>query len=292
MVFQGGRTGRCYCFYALSFASTVVTNLTPTQLLFLMSSRHFFGPLASLTLLVLLVFAGLQFLHISAGTLVDWVMGIAIAWWLVGVVVIPWNTHFAAREVLEEARLSQEKGIAVKAESLQYAQKLAKRFYWIAIGLHLGTALGLYLLAYYHITVIGYMAAVAALALTFLRPLQRAYEHLSYKLRNLSEQIRYPREDVFELRGRVEEQEEKIKHLQSALDVAQKDSWAYTQEQSVTGLQAQLTRTQAQWEEFSQLNRKEHEMLARQSATEIAKLSEDAQFLNQVRELIRFVKSA
>jgi hypothetical protein len=43
---------------------------------------------------------------------------------------------------------------------------------------------------------------------------------------------------------------------------------------------------------LAQLNRKEHEALARQSAAEIAKLSEDAQFLNQVRELIRFFKSA
>jgi prefoldin subunit 5 len=257
-----------------------------------MSSRYFLGPLASLTLLVLLVFAGLQFLHISAGTLVDWVMGIAIAWWLVGVVVIPWNTHFAAKEVLEEALLSQQKGIVIKEESLQYAQKLAKRFYWIAIGLHLGTALGLYLLAYYQITVLGYTAAVAALALTFLRPLQRGYEHLSYKLRNLSEQIRYPRQDVAELRDRVGELEALVKQLQTFLNVAEKDSWAYQQEQTATDLQAELTRTQAQLEEFSQQNRKEHEMLVRQSASEIAKLSEDAQFLNQVRELIRFVKSA
>ncbi|MBD0256308.1 MAG: hypothetical protein ICV83_11365 [Cytophagales bacterium] len=257
-----------------------------------MSSRNFLGSLASITLLVLITFAGLQLLHIEVGRLVDWVIGVAICWWLVGVVVIPWNTHFAAREVLDEARASAEKGIPVKEESVRYARRLSKRFFWLAIGLHLATALGLYLLAYYEVTVLGYLASVAALGLTFLRPLQRAYEHLSYKLRSMSEQIRYPREDVAELRDRVAQLEEKLKALAHALDAAEEGTWAHGQAQAIARLEAQLAHTSGQLEALAQLNRKEHETLARQSAAEIAKLSEDAQFLNQVRELIRFFKSA
>ncbi len=257
-----------------------------------MSSRNFLGSLASITLLVLVTFAGLKLLNIEAGRLVDWVIGVAICWWLVGVVVIPWNTHFAAREVLEEARISREKGIPVREESVRYAGRLSKRFFWLAIFLHLATALGLYLLAYYEVTVLGYLAAVAALGLTFLRPLQRAYEHLSYKLRSMSEQIRYPREDVAELRNRVTQLETEVKQLQHAMDAAGPDTWAHGQEAAIARLQGQWERTDGQLEALTQLNRKEHETLARQSAAEIAKLSEDAQFLNQVRELIRFFKSA
>jgi hypothetical protein len=257
-----------------------------------MSSRNFLGSLASITLLVLITFAGLQLLHIEVGRLVDWVIGVAICWWLVGVVVIPWNTHFAAREVLDEAKISAEKGIPVKEESVRYARRLSKRFFWLAIILHLATALGLYLLAYYEVTVLGYLASVAALGLTFLRPLQRAYEHLSYKLRSMSEQIRYPREDVAELRDRVAQLEEKLEQLSHAMDAAEEGTWAHGQVQAIARLEGQLGNTSGQLEALAQLNRKEHETLARQSAAEIAKLSEDAQFLNQVRELIRFFKSA
>jgi chromosome segregation ATPase len=175
---------------------------------------------------------------------------------------------------------------------VRYAARLSKRFLWLAIVLHLATALGLYLLAYYEVTVLGYLAAVAALALTFLRPLQRAYEHLSHKLRSISDQIRYPREDVAELRNRVAQLEEEVKQLHHALNADEPDTWAHGQQAAIARLQGQLGRTDAQLEALEGLNRKEHEALARQSAAEIAKLSEDAQFLNQVRELIRFFKSA
>jgi hypothetical protein len=256
-----------------------------------MSSRSFLPSLAGITFLVLLTFAGLQYLHIAMGTLLDWVIGIAACWWMMGVVVIPWNTHFYAKQVIEEARLSKEKGIEVKEETIRYAQKLAKRFLWIAIGLHVGTALGLYLLAYYHITSIGYIAALAALGLTLFRPLQRGYEHLSYKLGTLAHQIQYPREDVAELRQRVLTLEDQVKHLQATLNVEEKESWAYTQGKAITALQMALERVERELEETVEDNKKAHEQLSRQSALQIAKLSEDAQFLNQVRELIRFVKS-
>jgi len=257
-----------------------------------MASRGFLATLASLTFLVLLTFAGLQYLHMDTGTLVDWVIGIATVWWLTAIVVIPWNTHFAAKEVIEEARVSQEKGIAVPADSIRYAHTLARRFWWIAIGLHVGTAIALYLLAYFQITVIGYLASFAALALTFLRPAQRAYEHLAYRLRSLSNQIRYPREDVAELRDRVSVLEMRVEQLLAMLDVDQRDSWAAEQVKAVAQLRDQFSKLDHLLEEWTLQNRREHENLARQSATEIAKLSEDAQFLNQVRDLIRFVKNA
>ncbi|MDO1451483.1 hypothetical protein Q0590_34735 [Rhodocytophaga aerolata] len=256
-----------------------------------MSSRSFLPSLASITFLVLLTFAGLQYLNIAMGTLLDWVIGIAACWWMMGVVVIPWNTHFSAKQVVEEARISREKGIEVKQETIDYAQNLAKRFFWIAIGLHIGTAVGLYLLAYFHITSIGYIAALAALGLTLFRPLQRGYEHLSYKLRTLSHQIHYPREDVAELRERVLAGEEQIKHLQATLNLEEKESWAFSQGKAITALQTALERVERNLEETVKDNNKAHEQLSRQSALQIAKLSEDAQFLNQVRELIRFVKS-
>lgn len=254
--------------------------------------RGFLSIVASVTFLVLLVFGGLHLLHLPAGTLIDWLAGIGIFWWLTAVVVLPWDTHFAALDVLEEARQSRERGLAVNEESVRFAQRLAGRFRWLAIGLHLFSALVLYLLAYYQVTAVGYAASVVALALTFVRPAQRAYAHLSRRLQAMQHQLRYPREDAAELRERVLLLETECKALQTSLDVNEPGSWAQEQQQQLTALHQLTDRLDARLTELTRQNSRDHEALARQSAADIARLSEDAQFLNQVRELIRFVKSA
>lgn len=257
-----------------------------------MSFSKFLAPLAALTFLVLLAFFGLQLLHIPVGTLVDWVVGIAVVWWLAAVTTLPWNTHFAAKQVVEDALVSRQKGLVVKDDSIAYARKLAKRFWWLAVGLHLGSAVALYLLARYQVVAVGYPAAVAALALTVARPLQRAYEYLSHRLQTLSHEIHYPREDVVELRDRVQQLEDQYHHFQQLLDAENPHSWVATQSVAVADLRQLLDRLDGQLVEHIRQNSRDHEALARQSAAEIAKLSEDARFLNQMRDLIRFVKEA
>ena len=210
-----------------------------------MSFSGFFGALAALPLLVLLTFFNLQQLHISTGTLFDWLTGVAVCWWLVAVTVLPWNTHFAARDILEEARVSREKGIEVPESALVFARKVAARFGWLA-------------------------------------------DHL----RILGHQIRYPREDVVELRARVTALETHVETLRAMLDFDQETSWAAVQQTRLGALAGQLGRLDGDLAAARQLNARDHEQLARQITTEIGKLSEDARFLNQVRELIRFVRTA
>lgn len=257
-----------------------------------MSFGGFIVSLLAMVVLVLLTFFGLQWLHVGVGSLIDWLVGVAILWWLAVVTTLPWNTHFAALDVVEEARISRDKGMAVPEESVAYARRLASRFKWLAIVLHLGTAGLLLVLARLQLVAVGYPAAVAALALTFARPAQRAYEHLSTRLRNMAQQIQYPREDVVELRNRVLELETQSETLGHSLDATRDDSWAATQQRLLTAVQSRLNQLDDRLDELSRLNAREHEALARQTTTEIAKLSEDARFLNQVRELIRFVREA
>ena len=248
--------------------------------------------LFSLAIGALAVFFGLQWLHVPVGNLVDWLVGVGIAWWLAVLTTLPWNAHFAALQVVEEAQASRAKGIAVNEEHVAYARRIAGRFRGVAVALHLLTAAVLFGLAYFHVVAVGYPAAIAALALTFARPAARAYEHLAERLRLMQHQMHYPREDVVELRTRVEELEAQLKSANHALNAEETDSWAYQVAQAQATVRRQLDRLDAQLEELTRANAREHEALARQTAQEIAKLSEDARFLNQVRELIRFVKTA
>ncbi len=257
-----------------------------------MPFRSFLLSLVLLTGLVFFTFFGLQLLHISTGRLVDWLVGVAILWWLAAIIILPWNAHFAALDVVEQVRDSRAHGIVVNEETLAFAQRVATRFRALAIGAHLVTAAGLFALAYFQVVPLGYTAAIAALALTVVRPAQRAYEHLATRLRNMGQQIRYPREDVAELRNRVSELEAKLKEVAHTIDADREGSWANTQNLTLAAQRQNIDRLDSRLEELTRQNARDHEALARQTTTEIARLSEDARFLNQVRELIRFVREA
>lgn len=257
-----------------------------------MSFGKFASALFLLAIGALVVFFTLQWMHVPIGSLIDWIVGVAIVWWLAVVVTLPWNAHFAALGVVQEAQASRARGIAVNEEHVAFAQRMATRFRLLALGLHLLTAVVLFVLAYYRVVAVGYPAAIAAMVLTFARPAAQAYEHLAERLRSMKYQVHYPREDVEELRARVRELEVRLRSVNSALEEEKEGSWAYQLAQTQAVVRRQLDRLDGSLEELARTNAREHEALARQTALEIAKLSEDARFLNQVRELIRFVKTA
>src|SRR4028118_793863 len=107
----------------------------------------FIGFSFGLGILVLLAFGVLQWWHVPAGSFIDWVIAVAIFEWLLVIVTVPWNIHFEAKAVLDEAATSKDKGIAVDEKQIQYAKVVAKRSLLVAIALHLLSAVGLYTLA-------------------------------------------------------------------------------------------------------------------------------------------------
>lgn len=98
------------------------------------------------SLVVLIAFFILQWLHIPAGNLVDWLIGIASFWWLLAIVTIPWNIYFEAEAVKAEAA-SREKNILLDPNQLKYIRKVSHWALVAALALHLLSALGLYYLA-------------------------------------------------------------------------------------------------------------------------------------------------
>ena len=75
---------------------------------------NFIGFSFGLGVLVLLAFGVLQWLHVPAGSFIDWVIAIAIFEWLLVIVTVPWNIHFDAKAVLDEAAASAQKEIMKK----------------------------------------------------------------------------------------------------------------------------------------------------------------------------------
>ena len=254
--------------------------------------NFFISSIAGIVIVVLTAFGLLQWLHIPAGNFLDWVIGGASFWWLLVIVTVPWNVHFQAKEVLAEAAQSTEKGIPVDEKQVKYVTALAKRSLWVAIALHLFSAVGLYTLAATGISTVGYISSGAALLLTILRPAIRAYEYLYTRLAMIRQEWKYPREDIVELRDRFSILEQKIQSLEDQLNAEQPYSLPATQQRFAEETRKDLARIAANLEELRATNQTEHERLAREARTAIAQLSTDGQFLDHVREIIRFFKTA
>ena len=254
--------------------------------------NRFLGSGILLTILILLIFVILRWLELPSGRLLDWLIGIISFWWLLAIVTFPWDIHFQAREVLVEAAKSVESHIPVKPEEVAYVKKWVKRSLIIALALHLFSALGLYLLAATGLSPIGYIGAGLALLLTALRPVVRAYEYLVSRLAAIQHEFRYPREDVVKLRQDVQQLGQRVEALETRLDPTDKQSWAAQQQANLEGMNRTLEQVQVVLKELRTTNQADHARLAREAEHAIAQITADGQFLEHVREIIRFVKNA
>ncbi len=241
--------------------------------------------------LVLLVFGVLQWLHVPAGSFIDWVLAVAIFEWLLAIVTVPWNIHFEAKEVLADADQSVEKGIAVDAKVVEYTKMVAKRSLFVAIVLHILSAIGLYALAITGISAVGYVSSGSALLLTALRPAVRTYEYLAARLAMIRQEFKYPREDIVELRRRFDALEKTVKRLEEQLNPEEPYSWVATQQRYWEETRQEIARLVASVEELRAKNDREHERLSREARAALAQLTTDGQFLEHVREIIRFFKT-
>ncbi|TAF67999.1 MAG: hypothetical protein EAZ55_00960 [Cytophagales bacterium] len=224
----------------------------------------------SISMTIVLVL--LQWFNVPVGSLIDWLIGIAMFVWLIMVVTLPWNVYFEAVEVITESKNSEKQNIQFDKNKLVFVKKLANAMIFIAIFLHLASAAGFYVLSYYEITKLGYFGAIASLLLTLLRPLARAYEYISDYLFRLREEIHYPRPDVKALEYRVESLEYRFNTIEEL-----------TIEDKIYQLSEQL-------EDLIEKNQKEHEKLSKETHHAVAQLTEDGKFIDHLLEIIRFIK--
>jgi polyhydroxyalkanoate synthesis regulator phasin len=257
-----------------------------------MNSKDVFSSLVGITFLVLIVFGVLQWLQIPKGTMIDWVIGIAAFWWLLIIVTLPWNMHFQAKAVLDDVKLSQEKDIKVNEADIEYVKKIASRYLIIAIVLHLISAGGLYGLAFFEVSSLGYWGAGLALLLMGLRPAIRMQAYIIDKLYSIRKEVLYPREDAYELRTLLADCTARLEKLEYELDKSNPESFITTQTKENKALQGNVQALRKRMEDLEVQNQTEHEKLRRKSEDAMAKLAEDTQFLGQVRDLIRFIKNA
>jgi hypothetical protein len=239
-----------------------------------------------------IVFAAMRFLNISTGQFIDWIVGVLSCWWLLLIVTVPWNIFFEAKDLINEAKESKSANIRIDEAHVKYAHKIAGWALVSALSLHIVSAVALFALSALGITPVGQVASAAALLLTGLRPVVRGYEHLHQKLNLIKQRVKYPREDVVELRGRVEDLQNRVRNLEEQMDTHNPSSFVAQINRSNEDVRQRLGLVTSQHQQAEIDHKLQHEILMRESRDAISKVSQDIQFLDHVREIVRLIKSA
>jgi len=153
-----------------------------------------------------------EFLHssIAAGHMLDWVMGGLCLFWLILLLKAPWDLFFQALAVDFEMQRSRERDINIAPGRENYVRTVRNRLLSAAVGGHVLSALVVAVVTWFSGGVVGYYFAGFYLISTLFRPAIAGYAYLSERLRTIGKEVRYPREDVVELR-------EKLEWMESAL---------------------------------------------------------------------------
>ncbi len=238
----------------------------------------------------LITFAVLKWLEIPAGNFIDWIIGIATFAWLMVISTIPWDIYFEAQTVLVESKTSKENDIKINEKHLAYVGRVATLSLSVAILLHLLSAAGLYYIAYQEISVVGYYGAWAALLLTFLRPTVRLYDYLSDRLATIREEVLFPREDVALMKYEIEEVKNKIEALVAYFDLDNEESMLNTQRKMNRSLLEDIKSLRFEMNHLKENNQLEHDKISKETRHAVAQLTEDGKFIDNIVEIIRFIK--
>jgi hypothetical protein len=145
--------------------------------------------------------------------------------WLVVLTAVPWNLYFAARRTAQEIAVSRERGIAVRPGHDQEAARISRQMLRFALGAHLGTALAAAAAAIALLSgnKAGYYIAGISLLSTAFRPAAAYFGHLRERIKVLTRESTYPRDDVATLLRRVDMMEQSADELRRQLRNASED---------------------------------------------------------------------
>lgn len=224
--------------------------------------------------------------------------------WLIVLVTVPWNLHFAARRAAAEMAVSRERGISVRASYDAEAARISSRMLRFALSAHLATAVAAAAIAYVSGSKAGYYVAGIFLLSTAFRPAGAYVAHVRERIMVLNRESTHPRDDVAALREKAEDLERAVAGLRTDLrhsrddlrgrESALADSIAHAREL----LSADLSRLQdvqaadrtAARSRDDELSRRIDQMVRRIEAT-LDGISDHQELLAGLRALVRMLRS-
>lgn len=133
--------------------------------------------------------------------------GVLSLLWLLLLLTVPWNLYFRAHAVLAEIAVSREKGMTVSPSRDAEAARIARTMLRAAVAGHVLTAVVVVAVTWATDEFTGYWFAGFFLLSTFFRPAGAYFGQLRRRLGTLLKDVTYPRDDVVEVRARLDRAE-------------------------------------------------------------------------------------
>ncbi len=212
-------------------------------------------------------------------------MILACLTWLFFLVRIPWDLYFAARRARMDGQESQRLGIeGVRGQTLQLA-RMEQYLLLGALGGHAVTAAAVFGLSLLRPELVRPDFSLLFVASVALRPAWEGYGYLRHRLAELTEQVRYPREDVTTLKGRVETMRLRCDELARDLQQVQVEG-----QTRMAALEAALAQAQSQQiAESARLERRTVQLSHRFEEV-VTSISSDQDLLAGVRAFARMLR--
>ncbi|MGW2560842.1 hypothetical protein ACWCXB_16670 [Streptomyces sp. NPDC001514] len=202
--------------------------------------------------------------------------------WLLVLLTVPWNLYFRAHAVLAEIAVSREKGLEVSTARDAEAARIARMMLRAAVAGHVVTAGAVVVVTMATGRVTGYWFAGFFLLSTLFRPAGAYFAQLRRRLGTLLKDVTYPRDDVVELRARVDRVEAGTKVLE---DKAEEHYRAF----------AELRRTvdalgMASYERADEADRK-IAALGREFESTVNRLTDNQEIIAGVKAFLRLLRA-
>jgi hypothetical protein len=224
--------------------------------------------------------------------------------WLIFLVTVPWNLHFAARRAAAEMAVSRERGISVRAAYDAEAARISGQMLRFALAAHLATAVAAAVIASISGSNAGYYVAGIFLLSTAFRPAGAYVAHVRERISVLTRESTHPRDDVAALREQAEALEQAVDGLRTDLRHGSDDLRGL--DSALTGnithvrdlLTADLSRLQdAQGADRTAARSRDDELgrridqMARRIEAAVDGISDQQELLAGLRALVRMVRS-
>ena len=244
----------------------------------------FFGVLVGIAVIIVAAqFLGVGDLvrqSIVTGHLLDWLTGTFCLLWLMVILKAPWDLYFQAHAVTFEQQRSRERGLNLEKGRENYVQVVRKRLLSVAVGSHLVSAALIAAMTYFTGAKVGYYFAGFYLVSTLFRPAVAGYGYLRERLKAIGEESRYPRDDVEEMRRRLDTAENTVSQFRDELRRNEHD--LATMRGSLTELQGEKER------EVRDLHNR-LAMLSREFETTVARLTDNQEVIKGIQAFVRLI---
>jgi Tfp pilus assembly protein PilO len=244
----------------------------------------FFGIVIGIVLLIVAAqFLGVVDLvrqSILTGHLLDWLTGVFCLLWLMVILKAPWDLYFKAYAVAFEQQRSRERGLRLEAGRENYVQTVRRRLLFFAIGAHAVSAAVIAVVTFFTEGTVGYWFAGFYLLSTLFRPVVAGYSYLWERLKAIGDESRYPRDDVEEMRQRLNRAETNLNQYRDELRGS---------ERTVTELRDALRNVQLEKErEVNDLHNR-LTGLSHEFERTIARLTDNQEVIKGIQAFVRLI---